>query len=88
MDIESHKQEKPSPEVITISVNGSPVRLAEKKVTGLEIKQAAIAQGVSIEINFTLFRVSGSQQHQVKDHEEITVHEGEQFRCIRADDNS
>jgi len=87
-DTELPNHEKPSSEVVTVSVNNNDVRLPEKKVTGLEIKQAAIAQGVNIELGFTLFRVTGSQQHQVRDRDDITVHEGEQFRCVRPDDNS
>ena len=46
---------KPGHEV-TVEVNNKPVTLTEKRVTGIEIKEAAIAQDVQIELDFILVR--------------------------------
>ena len=40
-----------------ISVNKKPVYVEEPIVTGLEIKQAAVDQGVSIDLTFRLVQV-------------------------------
>ena len=86
--IESGKDEHTRTDAVVIEVNLKPVRLPEHKVTGLQIKEAAIDQGLPIELGFALFRMTGSEQHRVRDRDEITVHAGEKFRCIKADDNS
>ena len=39
---------------VQVSVNGQWVELLEKRLTGLEIKQAATEQGVAIELSFQL----------------------------------
>lgn len=72
----------------SIQVNNRPVSLPDHKTTGLAIKQAAVAQGVAIKTSFALFRVTGHEEHQVRDDERITVHDGEQFKCVDDDDNS
>ncbi len=75
---------------ITIKLNGHQVTLHEHKVKGLEIKQAAIAQGVpNIQEDFVLFKVNhGGKLKPIGDSEEISVHENEEFRAIAPDDNS
>jgi len=73
---------------VTILVNNHAVKLPEKEATGREFKEAAIAQGVPIQLGFVLFRVAGNKQHPVRDDDRITVHEHEQFRCVDTDDNS
>ncbi|KSV81803.1 hypothetical protein N183_14925 [Sinorhizobium sp. Sb3] len=40
--------------VVKVTVNGNPINLPRGWMTGLEIKSAAIAQGVRIELDFTL----------------------------------
>ncbi len=43
---------------VTVKVNEQPVVLVKHRVSGLEIKQAAIAQHVAIELDFILTLVS------------------------------
>lgn len=77
------------PPAVTIQMNNThTVKLPDKKTTGLEIKEASIAQGVPIQLGFVLFRLTGHQQHPVRDDDQITVHDGEEFRCVDNDDNS
>ncbi|OKH30522.1 hypothetical protein NIES2101_42280 [Calothrix sp. HK-06] len=77
------------PKVITITVNERSVTFSKHKVTGLEIKQAAIKQCVAIQQDFVLFEVKcDSQLEQIGDCETITLHEGQRFRATAPDDNS
>jgi hypothetical protein len=77
------------PRKIQILVNGKPVLVHEKELTGLQVKEAAIAQGVKIQIDFVLFEdLSNGQQVIVKDDQIVKVHEHERFEAITNDDNS
>lgn len=80
----SDEHQKP----VSIVVNEKPVSLPDHKATGKQIKQAAIEQGVAIKIEFNLFRLTGHAQHPVGDTETVTLHDGERFRAVAADDNS
>ena len=74
---------------ITVTVNNRPVVFEQHKATGLEIKQAAIAQHVPIQADFALFEVKGQAPlKQVGDDEVVTLHPHQQFRAIGPDDNS
>lgn len=73
--------------IIEITVNGNAVSLGQHKVTGLQIKEAAISQGVSIQLDFNLFEVKG-KLILVSDSEDITIHTGQVFRALTTDDNS
>jgi hypothetical protein len=74
---------------VTIRVNNHPVTLSDHKASGLEIKQGAIQQGVSIQENFNLFRVKGGGQlDPIGDAETINLHKDEEFRATAPDDNS
>jgi len=44
----------PPGQIVTMHVNERPVTIEPRRVTGLAIKQAAIAQGVPIEEDFIL----------------------------------
>ncbi len=70
---EVERQKKPKKEV-TIHVNTKPVEVP-KKVTGLEIKEAAIDQGVEIQLDFILtLEAHGHQEpREIGDDEEIEV---------------
>ena len=48
---EKHEHKNP---IFTVSVNEHPVKLLGHTETGVEIKTAAIEQGVDIELNFVL----------------------------------
>ena len=74
---------------VEIVVNGKPVNVPDKDVTGLEVKQAAIAQGVNIQLDFLVFRdLSNGQQVGVKDDEIVKVHHKERFDILCNDDHS
>lgn len=73
---------------ITVKVNNHPVIFQDHKTTGLEIKRAAIQQGVTIREDFSLFRVTGGQLMPIADGETVTLHKDEEFRATAPDDNS
>ncbi|MDT0264193.1 multiubiquitin domain-containing protein [Jatrophihabitans lederbergiae] len=74
---------------VDVQVNNNPVRLNARRETGLQIKDAAIEQGVQIDRGFQLWEELGEgRERQVGDTDEITVHEGARFTAIAPDDNS
>ncbi|MGA2232826.1 MAG: multiubiquitin domain-containing protein [Tepidisphaeraceae bacterium] len=77
------------PQKIEITVNEQPVVLLGRRHTGLEIKQAAISQGVRIQLDFVLSieRAHGHTEI-VGDNEEVTVTDRSRFVAICDDDNS
>jgi hypothetical protein len=78
----------PSHEV-EFTVNGNPVKIAAPKATGLQIKKAAIDQGVNIKIDFVLSLEIGDRKTKViGDNDEITVHPHAKFVAVAPDDNS
>jgi hypothetical protein len=76
-------------EQITISVNFKPVTMPDRHATGLEIKIAAIAQGVNIQPDFVLFRDRGhGRRDPIRDDEKVEIHRGDKFEAVPGDDNS
>lgn len=75
---------------ITVKVNNNPVKFTKRRVTGLEIKQTAIAQGVRIEVGFVLYPVKpdGGAGAAIGDSEKVKLSECDEFRCVAPDDNS
>ena len=74
---------------VEISVNGNAVRVDGPKSTGLLIKKAAIAQGVSIKLDFVLSQEIGDRKTKViGDNDEVTVHPHARFIAVAPDDNS
>jgi hypothetical protein len=72
-----------------IIVNGHVVRVDRPDLTGLAIKEAAIAKGVKIQLDFVLFEdQSNGKQVVVKDDQRVKLHERERFEAITNDDNS
>jgi hypothetical protein len=75
--------------MIEIAVNGKTVHLAGPRTTGLAIKEAAIAQGVAIQLDFVLSEEIGPKKTRlVRDADEVTIHPGSKFVAIPNDDNS
>jgi len=75
--------------VFSISVNRKPVEVDGPLTTGREIKQAAVAQGVAIQVDFKLARVGvDGKQHIVGDSEKVDVLEFKTFYATDGDDNS
>jgi hypothetical protein len=73
---------------IEVTVNGQAVELPERHMTGLEIKWAAIAQGVLLEETFQLSVKRGQRYQVVGDDERIAVHPRLEFLAVAPDDNS
>ena len=82
-----HDQQLAKP--FEISVNNKPVQMDEPVVTGLQIKQAAIEQGVSIALDFQLAKVAGDGKQQiVGDADKVDLNEFKTFVATAGDDNS
>jgi hypothetical protein len=81
---------KDEKEKVTFTVNNKTVTLPKKKATGLEIKQAAIAQGVEIQEDFllTLEAHDGEPAQTIADDREIKVEDGFEFTANDGDDDS
>lgn len=74
---------------VQITVNKNPVVIDGPRVTGLQIKEAAIAQGVNIQLSFQLTEELGNRQRRVVgDSDVVTVHKGSKFFAVAGDDNS
>lgn len=73
----------------TIKVNNKPVKIVGHVHTGLEIKQAAIAQGVKIAEDFVLSEeLSHGRMRIVGDDERVKLTKDSRFEAIPNDDHS
>lgn len=80
---------EPSGQTVTVNVNERPVQLLKKADTGLEIKKAAIAQGVPIELDFILVEeLGGDRTKTIGDGDLVHVTHKTQFLANSGDDNS
>lgn len=73
---------------ITVTVNEQPVTFTEHQVTGAQIKSSAIAQGVHIQPDFTLFEVKPNGLQAIGDNDRVKLHLHQSFRAVAPDDNS
>lgn len=81
--IKEHEKE------VEISVNGRPVKMTGKTATGAEIKQAAVNQGVSIQLNFVLQEeLPNGSSKVIGDTDEVHLRPHLKFTAIAPDDNS
>ena len=73
-----------------VKVNTKPVRFIKRRVNGLEIKETAIKQGVAIEVGFVLYRLKpdGSLGPVIRDEDDVTLKDCEEFSCVAPDDKS
>lgn len=76
------------PRDVRVTVNRQPVELPAKRLTGLEVKQAAIAQGVAIEAGFQLSLKRGDHYEVIGDTDTVEARRGEEFLAVAPDDNS
>lgn len=76
------------PKPVTVSVNEQPVELSKGEAVGAEIKRAAIAQGVNIELDFSLFFRGKDGLEPVRDDETVKLKKGAEFVAVAADDVS
>ncbi|MGA9049002.1 MAG: multiubiquitin domain-containing protein [Dehalococcoidia bacterium] len=95
MDTEKRKNnehgehETPEHHMVAIVVNEHAVNVQGPRITGLEIKEASIAQGVSIQLSFVLYEETGiNHTKTIGDSEIVTVHPKSRFVAIANDDNS
>ena len=76
-------------ETVEISVNEQPVKIHGETATGIQIKDAAIAQGVHIQANFVLQEeLPNGTSRIVGDHDKVELREHLRFTAIAPDDNS
>lgn len=75
---------------VVVEVNTKSVELAKHRITGLQVKEAAIAQGVEVEVDFhlTLEAHGGQPAERIDDDELITVTKHSVFTCNDGDENS
>jgi hypothetical protein len=75
---------------VTVAVNKKPVVLDAHRVTGLQVKEAAIEQGVDIELDFHLVLEAdgGRPARKIEDDETITVTHKSVFTANDGDDDS
>ena len=72
-----------------ISVNRKPVEVAGPIVTGLEIKEASIQQGLPIEVSFQLALVEpDGKERIIGNSDKVDVRESKTFFATADDDNS
>ncbi|MFI1419328.1 multiubiquitin domain-containing protein [Streptomyces sp. NPDC020731] len=82
-------QDERQPKTVTITVNNQPVNMPGREFVGLEVKQAAIAQGVPIDLGFQLSIRHGNGRYEVVDDDEaVRVHPNQEFLAVPPDDNS
>jgi hypothetical protein len=75
--------------LVTITVNNKPVEVEGPKITGLGIKEAAIAQGVNIQPDFQLAEIRPSGEREIiGDDDPVTVNKNSKFVATAPDDNS
>jgi hypothetical protein len=74
---------------VTITVNRQPVAVTGPRLTGLEIKQAAIDQGLPIGLDFVLSQLRPNGRPKiVGDNDVVTVNKNSEFTALADDDDS
>ncbi len=77
------------PHQVEILVNERKVKITGPRATGLQIKEAAIAQGVAIQLDFVLSEELGDRKSRViGDSEDVPVNDHSRFIAVAPDDNS
>ncbi|QLG13483.1 hypothetical protein HLB42_21405 (plasmid) [Deinococcus sp. D7000] len=80
---------KPQPHDVIIHVNETSVTIPGPKASGADIKRAAIAQGVQLDMDFILQEeVNNGSTQQIGDEDVITINKNSRFLAIAPDDNS
>lgn len=77
------------PKKVTIEVNGRKVEMVEGPASGLEIKEAAVKQGVGIEVNFVLQQeLPNGTGKVIGNDDKVVLRDHLSFTAIAPDDNS
>jgi len=80
---------QPHLQEVEFHVNNKPVHMPGHVHTGLEIKKAAIAQGVKIKLDFLLYLEHEHQPNEpIGDDQDVKITQHSRFRAIGDDDNS
>ncbi|MHB0789620.1 multiubiquitin domain-containing protein [Bradyrhizobium sp. 5.13L] len=80
---------RPLERLVEIFVNDKPVKIERGEHNGLEIKQAAIAQNVQIQLDFVLSLEKRHGETQIiGDSDPVKVKKGQHYVAIAGDDNS
>lgn len=86
---DQHGEGRDGPRTVVITVNRHPVEVPRPKATGLQIKLAAIAAGLAIQIDFVLSLVRPNGDAEViGDGDQITVNKNTTCVALAPDDNS
>ena len=89
MTTENSITEDLSQKTVTIEVNDHKIEMPAGPATGLEVKEAAIKQGVDIQLNFVLqVQLPNGSSKAIGDDDKIPLTEHLAFTAIAADDNS
>lgn len=81
--------EDKAPKGVVVTVNTRPVSLPSRSVTGLQIKEAAIAAGLTIDVGFVLLMdEEHGRDRVIGDDEVVRVNKNSTFTAIAPDDNS
>lgn len=76
-------------DVVTIEVNTNKVKMPGGPASGLEIKEAAIDQGVKIEVSFVLqLQLPNGTAKVIGDDDKVPLSDHLAFTAIAPDDNS
>ncbi len=75
------QEQSKKPRDVTVHVNTKAINLPSHKVTGEEIKKAAVDQGIEIQLDFELTEEAHGEHpaRTIKDDEEITVNDQSAF---------
>ena len=88
-DVKAGADPGTEPKKVEIEVNGNKVEMLEGPASGLEIKQAAIKQGVGIKENFVLQQeMPNGTGKVIGDDDKVVIREHLGFTAIEPDDNS
>ena len=83
------QEDKVATKPFEISVNRKPVEVAGPVVTGLEIKEASVEQGLPIKLDFQLALVEADgKERVVGNSDKVDVREFKTFFATADDDNS
>ena len=89
MTTENRPAEDLRGKIVTIEVNDRKVEMGAGPATGLEIKEAAIKQGVNIQLSFVLqVQLPNGSNKVIGDDDKIPLTEHLAFTAIAPDDNS
>jgi hypothetical protein len=88
MTIAENAQEREN-KTVTVVFNNQHITLQQQKYTGLELKQAAIQQGVLIQASYVLNEVKHNGRRVIiGDYDTVQVNKESVFSAVADDDNS